>query len=147
MKKFFLTMLFLCNNLFATDQHLVKNIAPQEFEKEVLQACLPVFFQISVSWCPPCKILKPIFEELSVEFKDEAIFVEIDVALEENRDILQTVFQKYGVIIGGFPVIFVFNQGNYINHFNARIPHKEELAKMCNSFIEEIEKQKEIKSL
>ena len=140
MKNFFLLSIFLSKIIFSTDeQHFVKNIAPQEFEKEVLQENLPVFFQISVSWCPPCKILKPIFEELSVEFKDKAVFVVIDVALEENRDILQTVFQNYGVIIGGFPVIFVFNQGKYINYFNARIPDKEELTKKINLFFEQFE--------
>lgn len=139
MKKYFLLLLFLFTNFFATAEHLVKNIASQEFEKEVLEASLPVFFQISVNWCPPCKILKPIFEELSVEFKDKAIFIKIDVALEQNRDMLQTVFRDYGVIISGFPVIFVFNQGKYINYFNARAPNKEELTKICNSFIEEIQ--------
>ncbi len=140
MKKYFFLVLFLGAKLFTTNEHLVKNIASEEFEKEVLQANLPVFFQISVSWCPPCKILKPLFEELSVELKDKATFIEIDVALEENRDILQTVFQNYHVIICGFPAIFVFNQGKYINYFNARISNKEELIKTLNVFLEEINK-------
>jgi thioredoxin 1 len=140
MKNYFLSVLFISINLFALDKHFVKSIAPQEFGKEVLEPCLPVFFQISVSWCPPCKILKPIFEELSVEFKDEAIFVEIDIALEENREILQMVFQNYGVIIGGFPVIFVFNQGKYMHYFNARVSSKEELTQKLNLFLEEIKK-------
>lgn len=29
-------------------------------------------------WCPPCRIITPVFEELSVEFED-MIFLKVDV--------------------------------------------------------------------
>ena len=35
--------------------------------------------QFSASWCQPCKILKPIMEKLSEEYKDKAKFFYGDV--------------------------------------------------------------------
>jgi len=39
-----------------------------------------VVVKYSASWCGPCQVLKPIFEELSVEYAPKGVkFVEIDV--------------------------------------------------------------------
>ena len=35
--------------------------------------------QFSASWCGPCKVLKPIMEKLSDEFKDKANFYYADI--------------------------------------------------------------------
>ena len=35
--------------------------------------------QFSAAWCGPCKVLKPIMEKLSDEFKDKANFYYADI--------------------------------------------------------------------
>lgn len=37
------------------------------FEKEVLKADLPVLVDFWASWCPPCKMVEPVVEELERE--------------------------------------------------------------------------------
>jgi len=36
-------------------------------------------FDLYADWCIPCKILSPIFDSLSAAYKDQAVFLKIDV--------------------------------------------------------------------
>merc|ERR1712241_248688 len=68
-------------------------------EKEV------VFVDFTASWCPPCKMIKPVFEEWAEKFKDndKVKFVKIDV--DEN----DAVAQEYA--IRSMPTLKVFKSG------------------------------------
>ena len=44
------------------------------------------------SWCMPCKMMQPVFEELKKEYQGKIEFIEINV--DENP----TEAQKYGVM-------------------------------------------------
>jgi len=68
-------------------------------EKEV------VFVDFTASWCPPCKMIKPVFEEWAEKFKDndKVKFVKIDV--DENDE----VASEYA--IRSMPTFKVFKAG------------------------------------
>jgi len=40
------------------------------FEKEVLESDIPVIIDMWAPWCTPCKIIEPIFKDLSEEIKN-----------------------------------------------------------------------------
>jgi thioredoxin 1 len=45
----------------------------------------PVVIDIFATWCGPCMLIKPIFEELSQELGDKYVFAELNV--DESRDV------------------------------------------------------------
>lgn len=58
-------------------------------------------------WCTPCKIMAPIFEELSGEYKpSEVRFLKIDT--DDNRDIVQ----RFN--IRGIPTLLFFKDGKLL---------------------------------
>lgn len=40
---------------------------------------LPIVIDFFATWCGPCVMIKPIFEQYSEEFKGKAVFIKIDV--------------------------------------------------------------------
>ena len=78
------------------------NSTDDSFDKEVLKSPLAVI-QFSASWCGPCKVLKPLMEELSNEMSDTMKFYYHDIDSEPN------VPSRYGV--RGVPTVMIFKNG------------------------------------
>lgn len=69
----------------------------------VRNAKVPVLLEFYADWCPPCKEIAPVVEELTQELKGKAVIVRINV--DENY----LVAQEHGV--GGLPVFIAFKNG------------------------------------
>ena len=54
------------------------DFSDSDFESKVKNEDVSIL-QFSASWCGPCKVLKPIMEKLSDEFKDKANFYYADI--------------------------------------------------------------------
>lgn len=57
----------------------MKSITDPEFEKEVVKNEKPVIIDFFTVWCPPCKMLSPIMEKLSDEYKDKVEIIKMDL--------------------------------------------------------------------
>ena len=55
------------------------------FSKNVLENELPVVVDFWAEWCGPCKMLMPVFEELSHEYDGKINFIKANT--EENQSI------------------------------------------------------------
>lgn len=53
-------------------------------QKVVRQADGPVVVDLWATWCPPCRMYGPIFEEVSTELAGEAVFLKVNT--EENQE-------------------------------------------------------------
>ena len=51
---------------------------------------LPAIIDFYADWCGPCKMVAPILEELSDDFKDQVVIYKVDTEAEEE---LSAVFQ------------------------------------------------------
>jgi thioredoxin 1 len=76
------------------------------FDQEVKQSTLPVVIDVYATWCGPCKMMGPVFEELSKELGDKYKFVKINI--DEDRD---TAIQ-YSV--SSIPTFLFIKNGNLV---------------------------------
>ena len=83
-----------------------KTITDDSFEKDVLQAEKPVVVDFWATWCQPCLMMAPIFEELAGEYGDKMTFTKIDTDENENT------MMRYG--IQGIPTLLFFSKGQLV---------------------------------
>ena len=84
---------------------MVKYVNAAGLEELIATSKLPVFCDFWASWCGPCRMLAPVFEEISDKYEGEAVFVKIDIDEEDS----EAAAIKYG--ISSIPNIIVFKDG------------------------------------
>jgi thioredoxin 1 len=62
--------------------------------EEVINSDLPVIIDFWASWCGPCQMMGPVFEELSSEYKGKLNFAKLNV--DENPE-LANKFNVQGI--------------------------------------------------
>ncbi len=80
-------------------------INENNFEKEILKSDKNVVIDFWAEWCGPCKVMSPVFEELSRELR-EVRFVKLNV--DENQEISS----QLGVM--SIPTFIVFKNGKEV---------------------------------
>ncbi len=86
--------------LGALETAYVKKLNDAQFESFIQTAEKPVIIDFWATWCDPCMKMKPIFEQLANELKEQFLFVSV------NIDEGQQIAKKYGVTsIPAFKII------------------------------------------
>jgi len=78
--------------------HFVKEIASVEEFNKILDSGKCVIAKFYAVWCPPCRLLGPLFEKMAAQFRD-IVFVSLDI---ENPALQELVEQH---VRGGIPVV------------------------------------------
>ena len=77
------------------------------FQKEVVESEIPVIIDFWAEWCGPCKMMAPLFEELSKEYEGKLKFAKL------NTDENQELAIKYNIT--GIPCLAITKKGKEVD--------------------------------
>ena len=83
----------------------VIHVTDTSFNSDILQSEKPVLVDFWAEWCPPCKRISPILDEIAREQSD-VIICKIDIVANPKT------MEEYDV--KGLPSLLLFNNGNVI---------------------------------
>ncbi len=91
----------------------IREITSADFEALVLKADRPVLVDFNATWCGPCRMLKPILDEVAAERPDVDVF---GVDVDENMDLAE----EYEVF--SIPCMVLFKGGREIDRSVGLVP-------------------------
>lgn len=97
------------------------SVTSENFVSEVIQSDIPVLCDFWATWCPPCRAIVPILEDLSKSSNGQYKIVKIDV------DACEDLVKKYNV--ASIPTLLLFKNGKIVETM-VGIQNKQALEKM-----------------
>jgi thioredoxin 1 len=85
-----------------TSKNIVQ-VTDQNFETTVADSIQLVLVDFWATWCAPCKMLKPVVEELATEYQGRVVVAELDV------DANPITASKFSVL--SIPSLILFRAG------------------------------------
>jgi thioredoxin 1 len=99
-------------------------ITDNNFQQEVLDRKGVTVIDFWAEWCGPCRMIAPIIENLSKDYKDKALIGKVDV--DNNPEISF----KYG--IRSIPTIIVIKDGQEVKR-HVGVTTQDHLAKIIDA--------------
>ena len=90
-------------------------VTQNTFTAEVLESEQPVLVDFWAAWCPPCRLMNPVLDELNAE-RDDIKIVSVDADNEQELAV------QYGVL--GMPTFMLFSGGAPIANLVGARPRK-----------------------
>jgi thioredoxin 1 len=81
----------------------IVQVTDQNFETTVGGSTQLVLLDFWATWCAPCKMLRPVVEELATEYEGRVVVAELDV------DANPVTASKFGVL--SIPSLILFRSG------------------------------------
>jgi thioredoxin 1 len=91
-------------------------VTDDTFAAEVLESDVPVLVDFWAAWCPPCRAMHPILEQLATERSDLRV-VSLDV------DANQAIAARYSVL--SMPTFLVFKDGAEVQRLIGSRPRRK----------------------
>lgn len=95
-------------------------VTDANFMEEVLQADGPVLVDFWATWCPPCRMMSPIIDEIAAEKSDSLKVAKLDT------DANPQTAGNYGIV--SIPTFILFKGGKVVEEIVGGRPKKDLLA-------------------
>jgi thioredoxin 1 len=96
------------------------------WDAEVLGADRPVLVDFWAEWCPPCKAMDPILDQLTVDLADKVKIVKLDVDSNPSTTV------RYNV--RAMPTLIVFKDGEPVDYKVGAGQSRAQLIKWLEQF-------------
>ncbi len=83
------------------------HIDEKNFKKEIIDSNIPVLIDFWASWCGPCQMMGPVFEQVSEQYKGKVSFVKLST---EDHPELAGKFE-----IRGIPTLVFYHKGKEVD--------------------------------
>jgi thioredoxin 1 len=103
-----------------------QRVDDRNWDAEVLGADKPVLVDFWAEWCPPCKAMDPILDQLSVELADKVKIVKLDVDSNPGTTV------RYNV--RAMPTLIVFKDGEPVDFKVGAGQSRAQLTKWLDQF-------------
>ena len=105
---------------------MLKNVADNEFEQQVLKSSSPVLVDFWAEWCGPCRQLAPILDQVANEMEGKLTVAKVNI--DESPE----APAKYGV--RGIPTLILFKDGQAVATKVGSLP-KNKLVEWLDSVV------------
>lgn len=82
---------------------MIRSVTDGDFQKDVLDADIPVLVEYSAQWCSPCKVMAQVLVGIDKAYSGRVRIYTMDI--DEN----EVMPKKYGV--RGIPTLMLFGDG------------------------------------
>lgn len=106
--------------------HDLNQITDAEFDEFVSSSPLTIV-DFTANWCPPCRMMNPVYQEMAAKYGDKVQFLKVDG--DENP----IVMQRYSV--QSLPTFAFFQNGEFVNRIIGARP-KGQFEAEIQAFIE-----------
>ncbi len=90
------------------------DVTDATFEEVVLKSDIPVFVDFWAIWCGPCRMIHPIMDQISEEYKGKVTIAKVDVDKERQYAM------EYGV--RNIPTVILFHNGKVVDKIVGAAP-------------------------
>jgi thioredoxin 1 len=87
------------------------------WDEEILQADGPVLVDFWASWCPPCRMIAPLIDEMAQDYSGRVKVGKLDV------DQSPETAARYGIT--SIPTLLVFREGQVVAQRVGALPREE----------------------
>ena len=100
----------------------VIHLTDKNFDQEVLKSPIPVLVDFWAEWCPPCKAISPIIDEIANDLNGKLKVTKVNV------DDSPELAQKFNVM--SIPTLLIFKKGELANQIVGAMPKEHLLSKI-----------------
>jgi len=108
---------------------MITNLTKENIEKEIQSSETPLIIDFWASWCGPCQMMGPVFEELSGEYEGKLKFCKVNTETE------QEIAGSFG--IQGIPALSIISKAKEIDRIVGFMP-KDELKEKIDAILSRI---------
>ncbi len=95
-------------------------VTDDTFDERVLASDTPVLVDFWADWCPPCKMIAPVLDQIAGEYAGKLTIAKLDIDANPKTPV------KYGVI--GAPTLNLYKNGEVVQQIVGAKPKRQLLA-------------------